>query len=389
MRLYEFQAKELFRRSGILPESYSSVIFSRPAVRKATLRLLGRAPWIAKVQVLAGGRGKAGGVKLVKGPRELPGLLKGWIGKSLVTAQTGPSGEKVRKVLLEKAQPVLRELYLGVVQDRASACPVLLASSVGGMDIEEVARKSPEKLIRTPIDPLTGLLDYQAREAGFALQLGPALPAFCRLAKKLSEFYFQYDCTLVEINPLAEVGKPGNLLPLDAKVVIDDNAVYRHPDLVEFREDQEMSSAERQALKSGISYIRLFGSVGCLVNGAGLAMATMDLIKQHGGEPANFLDVGGGASVEQVTRAFRIILSDKSVKAVLVNIFGGIMKCDIVAQALTQAVKAVGIQVPLIVRLEGTHAAEGKDILRDSGLKITAAEELSQAAQLAVQAARA
>jgi succinyl-CoA synthetase beta subunit len=389
LRLYEFQAKELFRRFGILPENYPSVVFSKASVRKADLKPLGKTPWIAKVQVQAGGRGKAGGVKLVKDPRELSGLLKAWIGTKLVTAQTGPAGEKVRQVLLEKAQPILRELYLGVVQDRAAARPVLLASSVGGMDIEEVAHKTPEKLVRIPIDPLTGLLDYQAREAGFSIGVGPALPAFCRLAKKLSEFYFHYDCTLVEINPLAEVGAPGTLLPLDAKVVIDDNALYRHPELSEIRDNQLMTPAEKQALKSGISYIQLSGSVGCLVNGAGLAMATMDLIKQHGGEPANFLDVGGGASVEQVTRAFRIILSDRKVKAVMVNIFGGIMKCDIVAQALVQAVKAVSVKVPLIVRLEGTHAAEGKKILRDSGLQITAAEELSQAARLAVESTRA
>jgi succinyl-CoA synthetase beta subunit len=389
LRLYEFQAKELFRRFGILPESSPFVVFSKPVVRKSLLRPLGRGPWIAKAQVLAGGRGKAGGVKRVHKPSELSGILKGWLGRTLVTAQTGPSGEKIRRVLLEKAQPIRRELYLGVVQDRSSARPVLLASSMGGMDIEEVARKNPDQLARIPIDPLTGLLDYQVREAGFALALGPALPAFCRLAKKLSEFYFHYDCTLVEINPLAEIGDMGNLIPLDAKVVIDDNSFYRHPDLLEFRDAQFTRPAERQALKSGISYIRLSGRVGCLVNGAGLAMATMDLIKQHGGEPANFLDVGGGAGVEQVTRAFRILLSDRNVKAVLVNIFGGIMRCDIIAQALTRAVKAVSLRVPLIVRLEGNRSPEGKKILRDSGLRITASEDLSQAAQLAVQAAKA
>lgn len=388
MRLYEFQAKQLFQKYGILPEDYRFAVVSSPKSLKSALHRVGRGPWVVKAQVLAGGRGKAGGVKRVQNQKELAGVLKDLLGKSLVSVQTGAQGEKIHRVLIEKSQDIRRELYLGIVQDRKSGRPVVLASSRGGMDIEQVAKENPSQVIRIPIDPLVGLMDHEARNIAFMLGVGFLLSPFCRLLRKLSEFYFTYDCTLLEINPLAEV-EPGGLLPLDAKVIVDDSALFRHPELAGLRDDQPLEPAERDALKNGISYIRLSGSVGCLVNGAGLAMATMDLVKSHGGEPANFLDVGGGANVEQVKAAFRILLSDRHVKAVLVNIFGGIMKCDIIAQALTQAVKAISLKVSLVVRLEGNRAPEGKKILDGSGLRITASDDLSEAARLAVQLAGA
>ncbi|MBL8023551.1 MAG: ADP-forming succinate--CoA ligase subunit beta [Elusimicrobia bacterium] len=385
MKLHEYQAKrqmEIFK----LPVLKGAVVTEGGAVPEA-LKAVGDGPWVLKAQVHAGGRGKAGGVRVVKDLGEAESFVKGVLGKPLVTAQTGPEGLLVRTVLVEPAVTVERELYAAVLMNRKTGKPVLIVSAEGGVDIETLAWTSPDKIVRVDVDPIRGLEAFQAREVAFATGLagdflGESVPFFQNLVK----MFLSTDASLVEVNPLGvRTGKKGErLLALDAKMTVDDNAPFRQPALFKEADEADLSEAERQASAVGISYIRLEGTIGCMVNGAGLAMATMDIIKLHGGEPANFLDVGGGATVEQVTEAFKIILSDSNVRVVLVNIFGGIMKCDVIAEGIVQAVKSTGLDRPLVVRLEGNRVEEGRRILAASGLKITPAADLADAAQKSV-----
>ncbi len=391
MKLHEYQAKERLAAAGVPVQS--GLVADKAAQIPSILRKLGKGPWVVKAQAHTGGRGKAGGIKLVKTPKEAAEAAKKIIGMNLVTHQTGPAGLKVRKVLVCRAADVQREVYAAVAMNRKSARPTLMVSAEGGMDIETLAATAPEKILRIDLDPARGLEPFQARRAAFFAGLtgelfGPAVKMFLGMSKT----FFALDANLVEINPLAVVkgkgGKP-ELLAVDAKIATDDNAEFRHAEMCEQNDDADSSPAERRAHKVGIAYIQLDGTIGCLVNGAGLAMGTMDIIKLHGGEPANFLDVGGGANEQQVTEAFKIILSDKKVKAVLVNIFGGIMKCDVIAAGILAAVKKVGLERPLVVRLEGNRVEEGRKLLADSGLKITPATDLTDAAKKAVAAAQA
>jgi succinyl-CoA synthetase beta subunit len=385
MKFYEYQAKEIYDRFGV-PKPQGQVVFD---VRKipATLKKMGRGPWVVKAQVLAGGRGKAGGVKIVKTPKEVSALAKQLFAKPLVTHQTGPAGEKVVGLLIEQPLPkIAREMYVSIVLDRKSAAPVLIASKEGGMDIETLAHERPDAIFRFPISPLEKLPVYRAREIAKQLGLsGKALNEGASLLSKLCDIFYATDANMVEVNPLA-LTEDGTLMALDGKIATDDNALYRHKDQLSWKEAAPQPLAEKRALKAGISYIKLDGNVGCLVNGAGLAMATMDIIKLHGGEPANFLDVGGGAKTEQVTEAFKIILSDKNVRGILVNIFGGIMRCDVIAEGVIAAVKQVKLKVPLVVRLEGNKSEEGKQMLSKSKLPLQAATSLSEAAQMIVDA---
>jgi len=388
MKLHEHQAKRLMAGYG-LPVLSGQVLESAERIG-AALKKVGNGPWVLKAQVHTGGRGKAGGVKVVADDKEARAFVKGLIGKSLVTHQTGPQGLEVRKILAEPAVRAERELYVAVLVNRRTGRPVLIASGEGGMDIEELAVTSPEKIIRVDIDPLRGLEAFQARDVAFAIGLtGDLLGATVAFLQNLVKMFLASDASLVEVNPLGVVaeGAGRRLLAMDAKVTIDDNASFRHKDLFQEADLADLSDAEKRAGEVGISYIRLDGNIGCLVNGAGLAMATMDIIKLHGGEPANFLDVGGGATVEQVTEAFKIILSDPNVKAILVNIFGGIMKCDVIAEGVVQAVKNTGLNRPLVVRLEGNRVEEGRKILAASGLRITPAVDLADGAKKAVAAA--
>ncbi len=349
--------------------------------------------WVVKAQIHAGGRGKAGGVKLAGTPAEVKAAAAAILGKTLVTPQTGPEGRLVRTVLIESASKIARELYAAVVLDRSAARPVMLASAEGGMDIETLAREKPESILREPVDVLRGLRPHAGRALGKRLGLSGKLVAqaggfFAALART----YLESDASLVEVNPLAVTGD-GTLMSLDAKVSLDDSALFRHPDLAAWRDPNEEDAREIRAAQAGVSYIRLDGSVGCVVNGAGLAMATMDLIKFHGGEPANFLDVGGGASQQQVAEAFRILLSDEHVKAVLVNIFGGILQCDRLARGMVEALSEPDLKsrlakIPVVIRLEGTNVEEGRRILLASGLPLTAATDLTDAAKKVVAAAR-
>jgi succinyl-CoA synthetase beta subunit len=345
--------------------------------------------WVVKAQIHAGGRGKAGGVKLCKDLASVKAAATEIIGKTLVTPQTGAHGKKVHKVWIEEGSDIARELYLGVVIDRTIAQVVMMASTEGGMEIEEVAAKHPEKIVKVAIDPTTGYLPFHGRALAKALGLTPeqtkeAVGFFGGIYK----CFMECDCSLVEINPLI-LTKQGNLVALDAKFNFDDNALYRHPDILAMRDLLEENPQDVEASKYDLAYIALEGNIGCLVNGAGLAMATMDIIKLHGGEPANFLDVGGGASKEKVAHAFKIILKDPNVKAILVNIFGGIMKCDIIAEGIIAAAKELALQVPLVVRLEGTNVEKGKRILAQSGLKVISADDLTDAAKKVVAAAKA
>jgi len=350
------------------------------------LKRAGKGPWVLKAQVLAGGRGKAGGVQIAKTAAEARAKAKAMLGMRLSTAQTQGRPVTVREILVDKAVDIAREMYVSVAMDRARACPVVIASPEGGMEIEELARTRPEAILREPIDPNRGILDFQVRRLFFAFGLPPAkMGPFTDILKKAVRAFLETDASLVEINPLVLTRK-GDLLALDAKISIEDNALFRHPELSS-REDIEASPLELQAKKAGISYVGLDGSIGCLVNGAGLAMATMDTIKLAGGEPANFLDVGGGASAEQVTRAFQILLKDKRVRAVLVNIFGGIMQCTTIADGILAAVRGTGLTVPLVVRLEGTRVEEGRAILAKSDLSLIPADSLWDAALKAVAAA--
>jgi succinyl-CoA synthetase beta subunit len=385
MKVHEYQAKEIVRRYGV-PTPRGIVIDSPEEARQAAKDLGGRV--VVKAQIHAGGRGKGGGVKLAKDPDDAVALAKQIIGMNLVTHQTGPAGQVVRKVLIEEALNIDKELYLGITLDRRSGMNVIMASAQGGMDIEEVAAHDPKAIHREPVDSVLGVQPFQARQVAYALGLtGQAYKECVDFVQKLFRAYVETDASLVEINPLL-VTKEGHVLALDAKMTFDDNAMFRHKDFAEMRDLHEEDPLEVEASKFGLNYIKLDGSVGCMVNGAGLAMATMDIVKLAGGEPANFLDVGGGASAEQVKNAFRIILSDKNVKAILINIFGGIMRGDRIAEGVVSASREVGLPVPVVVRLEGTNVELGKQILADSGLPLITADGMWDAAQKVVAAAK-
>ncbi len=387
MKIHEYQAKEILRKFGVaVPRGYLAVT---PLEAEGAARQLGGGIAAVKAQIHAGGRGKGGGVKLARSPDEARSHAEAMLGMMLKTPQTGPEGQEVRKVYIEEGCRIARELYLGMTLDRESGRVTVMASTEGGVDIEEVAAKTPEKILKEPIDPLTGLMAFQARRLAFQLGLtGETVGAFVRFATGIYGAYVATDASLAEINPLV-ITVQGDVLALDAKINFDDNALYRHPDIAAMRDPEEEDPKEIAAKEYDLSYIALDGDIGCMVNGAGLAMATMDIIQLSGGRPANFLDVGGGADEERVTAAFKILLSDPRVKAVLVNIFGGIMKCDVIANGIVAAARQVGLSIPLVVRLEGTNVALGKDILAHSDLRIVPADDLGDAARKAVAAVRA
>ncbi len=394
MKIHEYQGKQLLRDAGVaVPQGIMATTADEAA---AAFKQLGGPLAVVKAQIHAGGRGKGTikdnpkqhGVQLVKSAEDAAAVAKNLLDHKLVTIQTGSEGQTVRRVLVEAGCDIARELYLGIVIDRAAGLPVLMASSEGGMNIEEVAEKTPELIFKESFCPDAGLQSYQVRKLAAKLGLtGPSVRSADKFMKALCKLFVSLDCSLVEINPLV-VTKAGDLLALDAKISFDDNALFRHSELAELRDTAEEDPNELRAGKAGLSYVQLEGNIGCLVNGAGLAMATMDLVKLHGGEPANFLDVGGGANTEQVTEAFRILLSDKNVKAVLVNIFGGIMRCTTIANAVVEAYKQVGFNVPLVVRLEGTEVEQGRKILAESGVDIIAAKDLTDAANKVVAATK-
>ncbi len=387
MNIHEYQAKEIFRKYGV-PTPRGGVAFSGPEARKVAEELGGDL-WVVKAQIHAGGRGKAGGVKLAKSLDEVEKIAEEMLGMTLVTHQTGPEGKVVKKVYIEEGADIKAEYYLGMVLDRALEMPVMMASTEGGMEIEEVAAKTPEKIIKVPIDPAIGFQPFHARKLAFGLGLGKdEQKEFIKFASALYNVYMDNDAELIEINPLIKTGE-GKFIALDAKMGFDDNALYRHPDIAEMRDLDEEEPTELEAKKYGLSYIKLDGNVGCMVNGAGLAMATMDIIKHEGGEPANFLDVGGGANPDTVAKGFEIILSDPNVKSIFVNIFGGIVRCDRVANGILEATKKVEVNVPVIVRLDGTNAEEAAEILRNANIKnIIPAEDLKDGAKKAVAAAK-
>jgi succinyl-CoA synthetase beta subunit len=387
MKIHEYQGKEIFRQFG-MPTPRGFPAFSVEEAVEAAKKLGGKV-WVVKAQIHAGGRGKGGGVKLAKSLEEVRHLASSILGMQLKTPQTGPEGQKVRRLLIEEGADIAKELYVGMVVDRGTQRVALMASSEGGMDIEEVAAHAPEKIHRVSIDPVQGLTDADADE--IALSIGipqAALPQGRAIFKALYRCFWDTDASLAEINPLI-LTHDKRVVALDAKLNFDDNALFRHPELGQLRDLDEEDPAEVEASKNDLNYIQLEGDIGCLVNGAGLAMATMDIIKFYGGAPANFLDVGGGATTEKVTEAFKIMLRNKSLRAILVNIFGGIMRCDVIAQALVDASKAVSLKVPLVVRLEGTNVELGKKILADSRLPIISAKNMAEAAQKVVEAARA
>jgi len=382
MNLHEYQAKEVLREYGITTPR--GVVIENTLHAEVATNELGGNAWVVKAQIHAGGRGKAGGVKLVKSVDDLRAAADALLGKSLVTYQNAPHGQIVSRVLVEETLPIARELYLSLLVDRESERITVVASASGGMDIEEIARTAPEKILRETCDPLMGLQDFQCRNLAFALGLeGKQIGEMTRLLHAVYQLFLQRDLSMLEINPLI-VTQSGGIVALDCKMIVDDNALYRQANLSDKRDVSQDDPKEAAAHAAGLNYIALAGSIGCMVNGAGLAMATMDLIKLHGGLPANFLDVGGGATAETVAKAFKIILADHNVKAILVNIFGGIMRCDIIAEGIIQAVREVGVQVPVIVRLEGTNVELGRKMLAESGLKIVSAESLTEAAKLAV-----
>lgn len=387
MKIHEYQAKELFRAYGI-PTLAGHVVSSAEQAVDA-MRSLAVPAAVVKAQVHAGGRGKGGGVKLVRSEEECRSEADRILSHRLVTPQTGPEGVAVRQLLVESATSIAKEFYLAVVLDRARQLPVLMASTEGGMEIEEVAANNPDALKKTHILDARGLLPFQARKIGYALGFGGKLvDEAAKTMAGLVKLYLEKDCSLVEINPWVRTDDH-RLLALDGKINFDDNALFRHADVEQMRDESEEDPAELRAQRAGISFVKLDGNIGCLVNGAGLAMSTMDIIKYHGGEPANFLDVGGGANVEQVTEAFEIILADKAVRGVLVNIFGGIMKCDTIATAILEAFRRVDVKVPLVVRLEGTNVELGRKMLSESGLPIVTATDLTDAAKKAVAATAA
>lgn len=379
MKIHEYQAKELFRKYNI-PVPDGGVAFA-PEEAATLADTLGGYPVVVKAQIHAGGRGKGGGVKLAQSKGEVTSIAGDIIGMNLVTHQTGPEGKEVKKVLVEQGLNIAKELYLSIIPDRATANIVIMASEAGGMDIEEVAEKTPEKIIKVYVDPLLGIQGFHCREAAFGLNLPPAaIKAFIPMLQRLYQLFVDYDCSLLEINPLVLTAEDG-VIALDAKVNFDSNALFRHKDIMGYRDLDEEDPLEVEASKFNLNYINLDGNVGNMVNGAGLAMATMDIIKLAGAEPANFLDVGGGASAEMVENGFRIILSDKNVKGILINIFGGILRCDVLAEGVVQAAKKTGIEVPVVVRMEGTNVEEGRRILAESGLNLITAVDLKDAAK--------
>jgi succinyl-CoA synthetase beta subunit len=387
MKIHEYQAKELFRKYNI-PVPQGRVAFSiDEAVEVA--EALGGYPVVVKAQIHAGGRGKGGGVQLAQSGREVEHLAGQIIGMNLVTHQTGPQGQTVKKVLVEQGLNIAREMYLSIVPDRAIAKIVIMASEAGGMDIEEVAAKSPDKIIKVAVNPLQGIQAYHCRQIAFGLKLpAAAIKPFAALLKNLYRLFVDYDGSLVEINPLVITAEEA-VMALDAKINFDDNALFRHKDVLDYRDLAEEDPLEVDASKYNLNYINLDGNIGNMVNGAGLAMATMDLIKLAGAEPANFLDVGGGASAEMVENGFRIILSDPGVKGILINIFGGILRCDVLAEGVVQAAKKTGINVPVVVRMEGTNIEEGRRILAESGLDLITAQDLKDAARKVAEIAQA
>ncbi|MFP5166876.1 ADP-forming succinate--CoA ligase subunit beta [Bacillus licheniformis] len=379
MNIHEYQGKEVLRKYGVaVPEG--KVAFTADEAVKAA-EALSSSVYVVKAQIHAGGRGKAGGVKIAKSKEEVKAYAEELLGKTLVTHQTGPDGQQIKRLLIEEGCDIKKEYYVGLVLDRATSRIVLMASEEGGTEIEEVAEKTPEKIVKEVIDPAVGLQSYQARKIAFAINIpkelvGQAVKFMMGLYKAFTE----KDCSIAEINPLVVTGD-GKVMALDAKLNFDSNALYRQKDILEYRDLDEEDPKEIEASKYDLSYISLDGNIGCMVNGAGLAMSTMDIIKHYGGEPANFLDVGGGATAEKVTEAFKIILSDQNVKGIFVNIFGGIMKCDVIAEGVVEATKQVGLTLPLVVRLEGTNVDLGKKILDDSGLNITSAESMADGAK--------
>jgi len=381
----EYQGKQLFKEYG-LPVSEGYAADTAQGAVEAADRIGGN-EWVVKCQVHAGGRGKAGGVKLVKNKDDIRAFAENWLGKNLVTFQTDENGQPVSKILVESCTDIANELYLGAVVDRTTRRVVFMASTEGGVEIETVAEETPEKILKAEIDPIVGPQPYQAREMAFALGLsGVQIKQFTQIFLGLAKMFEELDVALIEINPLV-IKTDGNLHCLDAKVGIDGNALYRQPKLKDMQDPSQEDAREAHAAQWELNYVALDGNVGCMVNGAGLAMGTMDIVNLHGGKPANFLDVGGGATKERVAEAFKIILSDDNVKAVLVNIFGGIVRCDMIAEGIIGAVKEVGVEVPVVVRLEGTNAELGREVLANSGLDIIAAESLTDAAQKVVAAA--
>lgn len=385
MNLHEYQGKQLFAQYG-LPVS-KGVAAQTPAEAVAAADTIGGDMFVVKAQVHAGGRGKAGGVKLVKTKAEIEAFAKEWLGKNLVTYQTDEKGQPVSRILVETCTDIAQELYLGAVVDRSSRRIVFMASTEGGVEIEKVAEETPEKILKATIDPLVGAQPYQGRDLAFKLGLeGKQVKQFVQIFLGLAKLFVEKDIALIEINPLV-ITEAGDLHCLDAKVGVDGNALYRQPELREMHDPSQEDAREAHAAKWELNYVALDGNIGCMVNGAGLAMGTMDIVKLHGGRPANFLDVGGGATKERVVEAFKIILSDDNVKAVLINIFGGIVRCDLIAEGVIGAVEEVGVKIPVVVRLEGNNAELGAKVLADSGLNIIAATSLTDAAQQVVKAA--
>jgi succinyl-CoA synthetase beta subunit len=384
MNIHEYQAKQILGRFGApVPKGQPATTADEAA---AAFRALGHPRAVAKVQIHAGGRGKAGGVKIVNSADEARDFAARLLGKPLVTHQTGPQGRIVRRVYIEEASQVARELYLGLVVDRNAASVAVIASTEGGMEIEEVAAKTPDRIITEPVHPLIGLSPFIANKIAFALGLkDKEVRQFAMLLAALYRAFNETDASLIEINPLV-VTADGRVVCLDAKMSFDDNGLFRHPDIRELRDPNEEDPAETEAAKYDLSYVHLDGNIGCMVNGAGLAMATMDIVKYYGAEPANFLDVGGGANTEKVAAAFRILLSDQRVRAVLINIFGGIMQCDVLAKGVVEAAEQVKLAVPLVVRMEGTNVEQGRKILAESGLKVIAAKDMADAARRSVEA---
>jgi succinyl-CoA synthetase beta subunit len=385
LKIHEYQGKAVLAGHGV-PVPHGKVAYTAAEAVEAAKEL--GFPVVVKAQIHAGGRGKAGGVKVVKTAADARGAAQGLLGKTLVTPQTGPQGRQVRRLLVEEGCRIARELYLGIVVDRAVGRVTVMASTEGGVEIEEVAARTPEKILREVIDPAVGLGAYQARRIAFGLgltkeQVAKTVPFLAALSK----CFLECDCSLAEINPLV-ITESGDVLALDAKIGFDDNGLFRHPELRELRDASEEDPRETEAAKHDLSYIALDGNIGCMVNGAGLAMATMDSVKMAGGTPANFLDVGGGANTEKVKAAFRILLSDAAVRAIFINIFGGILRCDVLAEGVVQAAKEVGLKVPLVVRMEGTNVERGKQILAESDVDVISAKDMRDGAEKAVAAAR-
>ncbi|MEW8208270.1 MAG: ADP-forming succinate--CoA ligase subunit beta [Candidatus Thiodiazotropha taylori] len=385
MNLHEYQAKSLFANYGIPVPQGQAV--SSPSEARTAAQELGGKLWVIKAQAHTGGRGKAGGVKLARNLDEVEQMAGEILGMTLVTNQTGPQGLPVNSVLVEQGSDIDKELYLGALLDRSRSRIAFMASEAGGMNIEEVAASTPEKILTTVINPSTGMLPYQCRKLAFGLGLsGDQIKQFSKIMMSLYRRYIEKDISLIEINPLI-ITSDGNLMALDAKINLDSNALYRHQELVALRDLSQEDEKEAAAAQHDLNYITLDGTIGCMVNGAGLAMATMDMVKLHGGEPANFLDVGGGTTAERVTEAFKLILSDEKVKTVLVNIFGGIVRCDLIAEGIITAARSIGVKVPVVVRLEGTNASQGLEMLASSGLDFITANDFTEAAKKAVAAA--